>query len=44
LCCFFNAEDVASLVLFLTSDAGAKNSGQALRLDGHTESLVNWLD
>ncbi len=42
--CFIGAEDVANLALFLTSDAGAKISGQALGLDGHTESLANWLD
>jgi NAD(P)-dependent dehydrogenase (short-subunit alcohol dehydrogenase family) len=42
--CFISADDVANLALFLTSDAGAKISGQALGLDGHTESLANWLD
>ena len=42
--CFIGAEDVANLALFLSSDAGAKISGQALGLDGHTESLANWLD
>ncbi len=42
--CFVSAEDVANLALFLVSDAGAKISGQALGLDGHTESLANWLD
>ena len=36
---FVDAEDVAALVLFLTSDAGAKMSGQALPVDGHTEGL-----
>lgn len=36
---FVDAEDVAALVLFLTSDAGAKISGQALPVDGHTEGL-----
>ena len=41
--CFVTAEDVANLALFLVSDAGAKISGQALGLDGHTESLANWL-
>ncbi len=30
---------VPALVLFLTSDAGAKMSGQALPVDGHTEGL-----
>ena len=32
-------EDVAALALFLCSDAGAKISGQALAVDGHTEGL-----
>jgi NAD(P)-dependent dehydrogenase (short-subunit alcohol dehydrogenase family) len=41
---FISAEDVANLAVFLASDAGAKISGQALGLDGHTESLANWLD
>ena len=37
---FVTAEDVASLVLFVCSDAGARISGQALAVDGHTESLT----
>jgi len=41
---FISAEDVANLAVLLASDAGAKISGQALGLDGHTESLANWLD
>ena len=36
---FVTAEDVAHLVLFVCSDAGARISGQALAVDGHTESL-----
>ena len=36
---FVSAEDVADLVLFVCSDAGAHLSGQALAMDGHTESL-----
>ena len=36
---FVRAEEVADAVLFLCSDAGAKVSGQALAVDGHTESL-----
>jgi NAD(P)-dependent dehydrogenase (short-subunit alcohol dehydrogenase family) len=36
---FIDPEDVANLALFLASDAGAKISGQALGLDGHTESF-----
>lgn len=41
---FVDAEDVAALVLFLTSDAGAKISGQALPVDGHTEGLSSGAD
>ncbi len=33
------AEDVAATVLFLCSDAGGRISGQALAVDGHTETL-----
>ena len=42
--CFVGADDIANLALFLASDRGAKISGQALGLDGHTESLANWFD
>lgn len=38
--CFVDAEDIANMILFLCSDAGAKVSGQALAVDGHTESLA----
>ena len=41
---FVSAKDVANLTMFLASDKSAKISGQALGLDGHTESLMNWLD
>jgi NAD(P)-dependent dehydrogenase (short-subunit alcohol dehydrogenase family) len=41
---FVDAEDVAEMAYFLTSAAGAKISGQAITVDGHTESLANWLD
>ena len=41
---FVDAEDVAEMAYFLTSPAGAKISGQAITVDGHTESLANWLD
>lgn len=41
---FVSATDVANMVLFLASDAGAKISGQAIAVDGHTEGLSNWLD
>jgi NAD(P)-dependent dehydrogenase (short-subunit alcohol dehydrogenase family) len=37
--CFIDAADIARMVLFLCSDAGAKISGQAMTVDGHTESL-----
>ena len=37
--CFIDAADIAELVLFLCSDAGAKITGQALTVDGNTESL-----
>lgn len=41
---FIDAEDIAEMAFFLTSPAGAKISGQALAVDGHTEGLSNWLD
>lgn len=41
---FVDAEDVAEMAWFLTSAAGAKISGQAIAVDGHTEGLSNWLD
>ena len=41
---FVAAEDVADLAYFLASDGGARISGQAIGVDGHTESLSNWLD
>jgi NAD(P)-dependent dehydrogenase (short-subunit alcohol dehydrogenase family) len=36
---FVDAQDIANMVLFVCSKAGAKISGQALAVDGHTESL-----
>ncbi len=36
---FVTARDIANMVLFICSDAGAKISGQALSVDGNTESL-----
>ena len=36
---FVDAEDIANMVLFLCGPAGAKISGQALAVDGHTQSL-----
>jgi NAD(P)-dependent dehydrogenase (short-subunit alcohol dehydrogenase family) len=41
---FVDAEDVASLAWFLASDEGAMISGQAIGLDGHTESLSDYTD
>ncbi len=37
--CFVEAEDIAQMVAFICSDNGAKISGQALAVDGNTESL-----
>ncbi len=36
---FIDPEDIAAMALFVCSDAGAKISGQALAVDGHTETL-----
>jgi NAD(P)-dependent dehydrogenase (short-subunit alcohol dehydrogenase family) len=36
---FISPHDVASLVLFICSESGAKISGQALAVDGHVEHL-----
>lgn len=41
---FIDAEDVAAMALFLVSPAGAKISGQALAIDGHTDGFSDWLD
>jgi NAD(P)-dependent dehydrogenase (short-subunit alcohol dehydrogenase family) len=38
---FIDAGDIVEMALFLAADAGAKISGQALAVDGHTESLAN---
>ncbi len=38
---FVDAEDVANTILFLCSDLGKNISGQALGVDGHTETLSN---
>ena len=34
------AEDIADMVLFVTSDAGKRISGQTLAVDGHTERMI----
>lgn len=36
---FISADDVADVVLFLSSDGAGKISGQSISVDGHTESL-----
>ncbi len=36
---FVRAEDIAAMILFLCSTAGGKISGQALSVDGNTETL-----
>ena len=41
---FVSPEEIAATVMFLASDKAAKLSGQALSVDGHTETLANWLD
>jgi NAD(P)-dependent dehydrogenase (short-subunit alcohol dehydrogenase family) len=33
-------DDIADTVLFLASPAAAKITGQAMTIDGHTESMV----
>jgi NAD(P)-dependent dehydrogenase (short-subunit alcohol dehydrogenase family) len=38
---FIDAQDVANMALFLASDSGKSISGQAMGVDGHTESLSN---
>ena len=40
---FINPQDIADMALFLASDKGRSVSGQALGVDGHTESLSNEL-
>ncbi|MEC7992878.1 MAG: SDR family oxidoreductase [Pseudomonadota bacterium] len=40
---FTRIEDIASMVCYLASDAGVRISGQAIGLDGHTETLGNSL-
>ena len=40
---FVSADDVANMVVFLSSDLGASISGQAIGLDGHTENLSSKL-
>ncbi len=37
---WIDAEDIAAMIQFLASAKGAKISGQAIAIDGHTEKLV----
>ena len=41
---FVSADDVTQLVMFLASSRAARISGQAIAVDGNTETLANWLD
>jgi len=41
---FVSPGDVAALALFLASPSARLISGQIIGVDGHTESLSNWLD
>ena len=41
---FVTPQDVTEMVMFLASDRAGKISGQTISVDGHTESLANWLD
>lgn len=41
---FVSADDIAAMACFLASSQGKLISGQAIGVDGHTESLSNWLD
>ncbi|MEH6909459.1 MAG: SDR family oxidoreductase [Oceanicoccus sp.] len=41
---FVDAQDIADMALYLGSEGGAKISGQSMAIDGHTETLSNWLD
>ena len=41
---FASPEDIAAMVCFLAGPGGRMISGQTLGIDGHTESLGNWLD
>jgi NAD(P)-dependent dehydrogenase (short-subunit alcohol dehydrogenase family) len=38
---FVSAQDIANMALFVCTDLGRNISGQALAVDGHTESLTN---
>ena len=41
---FTRVEDIAAMVCYLAGDQGIRISGQAIGIDGHTETLTNWLE
>ena len=41
---FVTADEVANMAVFLASDMSGSISGQAIGVDGHTESLSNVMD
>ena len=41
---FVTADEVANMAVFLASDMCGSISGQAISVDGHTESLSNVMD
>ncbi len=41
---FVSADEIANMALFLASEMGAGISGQAIGVDGHTESLSNVME
>lgn len=41
---FVRAEDIAAMVCFLAGEGGVNISGQAVAIDGNTESLADWSD
>jgi len=40
---FTRVEDIAAMVCYLAGDKGVRISGQAIGIDGHTETLANYL-
>jgi len=40
---FTRAEDISALVCYLAGPGGQRISGQSIGIDGHTETLTNWL-
>jgi enoyl-[acyl-carrier-protein] reductase (NADH) len=40
---FVDAQDIANMAVYLSSNMGATLSGQSIAVDGHTESLSNFL-